>query len=324
MSKVLAAAVLLLLLVGLTLCLVSCGGAPPPSAETEKQVISIRVSGAWALYPMMLRWAEEYQRLHPEVQVGVWSGGSGQGVADALGGVVDIGMVSRAISPEEEKQGAFWVPVVRDAVVAVTNDGNPVAPDLTAQGLTREQCSVLWLGGKEATWGSLVSKPSAREKVRVYVRSDVCGAAEAWAQYLGKHQEDLVGTGVYGDPGMVEAIRGNRLGIGFTNLSYAYDAKTDKPAVGLMPIPIDINGDRQISESESFYGTRAEVKQAIAEGAYPSPPARDLNLLTKGKPEGLVRGFVLWVLNDGQKYVDEAGYVKLPQKKLEAAIKKLG
>ena len=264
MRKVLVAAMLLVLLVGLALCLVSCGGAPPPSAETEQQVITIRVSGAWALYPMMLRWAEEYQKLHPDVQVGVWSGGTGKGVTEALGGTVDIGMVSRGVRPEEEKQGAFWVPVVRDAVVAMANAGNPVAADLAARGLTREQCAALWLGGKEATWGSLVARPEARQKVGVYIRSDICGAAEAWAQYLGKHQEDLSGASVYGDPGMVDALKGNPLGIGFNNLSYAYDAKTDKPVAGLMPIPIDINGDRQISESESFYGTRAEMKRAIA------------------------------------------------------------
>jgi phosphate transport system substrate-binding protein len=91
-----------------------------------------------------------------------------------------------------------------------------------------------------------------------------------------------------------------------------------------MPIPADVDGDGRIGEAESFYGTRTDVKRAIAEGAYPSPPARDLSLLTKGEPQGLAREFLLWVLTDGQQYVDEAGYVELPQEKLSAALDKMG
>ena len=322
--KKLSAVMVPLLFVGMALCLVSCGRTPPPPSATTEPTSAIRVSGAWALYPMMLRWAEEYQRLRPGVQVGVWSGGTGKGVTHALDGVVDIGMVSRDIYPEEESRGGFWVPVVRDAVLLVGNASNPVAKELAGRGLTRDQCAPLWLEGEEAGWGSLVSRPEVRERVHVYTRADVCGAGEAWAQYLGKGQADLLGTGVYGDPRMVEALQRDRLGIGFNNLNYAYDPNTDKPVAGLMPIPIDIDGDGRIAESESFYATRTEVKRAIAEGLYPSPPARDLNLLTKGKPEGLTREFLLWILTDGQKYVDEAGYVELPQQKLNAALEKLG
>jgi phosphate transport system substrate-binding protein len=324
MRKALAAAVPVMLLVGMAVCLVSCGTSPPPPAGVPGPPNTIRVSGAWALYPMMLRWAEEYHKVRPDVEVGVWAGGSGKGASDVLGGVVDIGMVSRSVHPEEERQGGFWVPVVKDAVVAVASTANPVAKELAGRGLTREQCAALWVEGREATWGALVSRPAVREKARVYTRSDICGAAEAWAQYLGKGQEELLGTGVYGDPGMVEAVRSNSLGIGFNNLNYAYDTNTDRPVAGLMPIPIDIDGDGRIAESESFYGTRTEVKRAIAEGVYPSPPARDLNLLTKGEPEGLAREFLLWVLTDGQQYVDKAGYVELPQEKLSAALDKLG
>ncbi len=324
MKLALAAAVRLMLVVGMAVCIVSCGTSPPPPSGMPGPPNTIRVSGAWAFYPMMLRWADEYQKLHPEVQVGVWAGGSGKGAGDVLSGVVDIGMVSRSIQPEEERHGAFWLPVVRDAVVPVASAANPVAKDLSDRGLTREQFAALWLEQEVMTWGSLVSRPAIRDKVHVYTRSDVCGGAEAWAEYLGAGQADLGGQRVYGDPGMVEAVRSNSLAIGFNNLNYAYDANTDRPVAGLMAVPIDIDGDGRITQSESFYATRTEVKQAIAEGAYPSPPARDLNLITKGRPEGLARKFLLWVLTDGQQYVDESGYVALPPQKLTAALEKLG
>lgn len=30
---------------------------------------TIRVSGAWALYPLMVRWGEEYLKIYPEIRI---------------------------------------------------------------------------------------------------------------------------------------------------------------------------------------------------------------------------------------------------------------
>ena len=54
-----------------------------------------------------------------------------------------------------------------------------------------------------------------------------------------------------------------------------------------------------------------EAIDAVGTGKYPSPPARKLNLVTNGKPEGIVRDFILWILGDGQQFVNEAGYILL-------------
>jgi phosphate transport system substrate-binding protein len=52
--------------------------------------------------------------------------------------------------------------------------------------------------------------------------------------------------------------------------------------------------------------------EAIADGKFPSPPARELYFVTNGKPQKeVVRKFLLWVLSEGQKYVNEAGYITL-------------
>jgi phosphate transport system substrate-binding protein len=302
----------------------ACWNPVPCSAASKEPAGTIRVSGAWALYPMMVRWAEEFQKLHPNVRVDVSAGGAGKGATDVLGGMVDIGMISRDVHPEEEKKGGFWVPVVKDAVLAAANSANPVARDLRSRGVKRETFVALWIEGKPLTWSQVAGRASVGDQVRLYTRSDACGAAETWAKYLGGKQEDLKGVAVYGDPGIAQAVQRDRLGIGYNNLNYAYDAKTGKPQPGLMVIPIDIDGNGKVDKEESFYDNRADVKRAIAKGVYPSPPARDLNLLTKGKPRGLVREFLLWILRGGQNYVDEAGYIELPKQKLTAAIKKIG
>ncbi len=293
------------------------------SAEAPKLEGTITVSGAWALYPMAVKWAEEYQKLNPKVKIDISAGGAGKGMADALAGVVDVGMVSRDIYPEEVTKGAWYVGVTKDAVVPVINELNPVAQDLLSKGVKRETFIAIWVTELAKTWSD-VSGTQVKDQINTYTRSDACGAGEVWAKYLGKKQEDLRGVGVYGDPGIAEAVRRDALGIGYNNINYAYDAKTKKPIQGLKVVPLDLNGNGKLDPEESFYGTLPELMKAIIDDKYPSPPARELNFVCKGNPQSpLVKAFIKWVLTDGQKFVPETGYINLSQARLDAQLKKM-
>jgi len=285
---------------------------------------TIKVSGAWALYPMMIKWTEEYQKIHPEIKFDVAAGGAGQGMTEALNGLVDIGMVSREIYPEEEAQGAFWVSVCKDAVIPTASAGNPVLDDLLIKGIKRQVFVDIWINGNMTVWGEVVDNSSITDTINVYTRSDACGAAETWAKYLGRKQENLLGTRVYGDPGLANAVKDDTLGIGYNNLNYAYDNDTGKPIAGLVIIPIDLNENGQVDENENFYDTKAELVNAIATGVYPSPPARDLNIVTKNEFTGITKDFVRWILTDGQQYVSGTGYIRLSDEKIAEELSKLG
>ena len=45
------------------------------------------------------------------------------------------------------------------------------------------------------TWFAHMSDEPGKSELHVYTRSDACGAAETWAVFLGKKQEDLLGSG---------------------------------------------------------------------------------------------------------------------------------
>jgi len=295
----------------------ACGRVP---AEGTKSTIA--VSGAWALYPMMVRWAEEYQKSNPSVLIDVSAGGAGKGIADTLSGAADIGMVSRDLSPEEVAQGAFGVAVTKDAVFPMINAKNPVLDELLSRGVSRDALIGIYITGQVTTWSQVINNPAVTAEIHVYTRSDACGAAEMWAKYLAGKQEDLLGIGVYGDPGILEAVIKDPSGIGFNNLNYAFDASTGQPVAGAMELPIDINGNGQVDAEEKL-NTKAKAIEAIATGRYPSPPARALFLVTKGKPTGPVRDLIVWILTEGQQYVDEAGYIQLPKEQLQAELQKV-
>jgi phosphate transport system substrate-binding protein len=284
---------------------------------------TLGLSGAWALYPMAVKWGEEFRKLHPAVTFDISAGGAGKGMTDALAGAVDVGLVSREIMQAEMDKGAYPIAVTKDAVIPMVNAKNPVLPALQSQGIRRETFEAIWLRSDPITWGQ-VSATDSKAPVRVYTRSDACGAAQTWAAYLGKAQEDLKGIGVYGDPGLGEAVRRDALAIGYNNVNYAYDAKTGKPVAGLAVAPVDVNGNGKLDPEENFYGTQNELMAAIGKKAYPSPPARDLYFVTKGRPSNpLLLAFLRWVLTDGQKHVAETGYIGLPAEQLKAALEGL-
>jgi ABC-type phosphate transport system substrate-binding protein len=161
--------------------------------------------------------------------------------------------------------------------------------------------------------------------IDVYTRSDACGAGQTWAQYLGNYtQDDLKGTAVYGDPGLEQAVKQDRLAIGYSNLNYAYDMVSGTQISGVRVVPIDLNGNGRIDADEDFYGNKTVLLEAIATGVYPSPPARDENLVTKGEFKGIVKEFVRWILTDGQKYCSDVGYVPLTEEQVEDQLAKLG
>ncbi|HOT92892.1 MAG TPA: substrate-binding domain-containing protein [Anaerolineae bacterium] len=315
-GKVLAVVVLLSLLLG------GCGKGDK-SGNGEKLSGTLTISGAWALYPMVVQWGEEFRKVYPDVQFDISAGGAGKGMADALGGAADIGMVSREVKQEEIDQGAFWVTVVADAVVPTLNANNPYLAQLQARGFTAEDFEAIWMG-RVKTWGDVLGDASITDEIHVYTRSDACGAADTWALYLGGHkQEDLQGVAVYGDPGLAEAVAKDPLGIGYNNLNFAYDMNTGKPITNLAIAPIDVNGNKTVDDNENYYADKRGVMQAIAEGRYPSPPARGLNLVTKGKPTGLALAFIRWTLTDGQAFAEPTGYIPLTEAQVKIELAKL-
>jgi phosphate transport system substrate-binding protein len=297
-------------------------GPKPDSQSTGSLKGTLTVSGAFAIYPLMQRWAEEFTKVNPGVTFDISAGGAGKGMTDTLAGAADIGMISRPITKEEEAKGAFWIAVAKDAVFPVINSKNPVLQDLLAKGVKKETFAGIFITGAIKTWGQVVNRADVKDEIHVFTRSDAAGAADVWASYMGKKQENLLGIGVSGDPGLLDAVAKDPLGIGYNNLSYVFDLTTGKPVPNIIVLPIDSNGNGQ-ADPDEILDTKSKASDMITKGIYPSPPARLEYLATKGKPTGLVQAFLLWVLKDGQKNIDETGYLRLVSDQLDASLQKI-
>ncbi|MDT8392230.1 MAG: substrate-binding domain-containing protein [Bacteroidales bacterium] len=292
-------------------------------ASNSSKENTVSISGAFALYPLVVKWSEEYQKEHPDVRFNISGGGAGKGMADALAGAVDLGMFSREISQAEKDKGVWWVGLTIDAVVPTISKNNPFFDSLKKRGLTRHEFRAIFIDNTIVRWNELVESEN-NTQISVYTRSDACGAAGTWADYLGGKQENLIGVGIYGDPGLAEAVSKDPSGIAFNNTIFAYDIKTGAKREGIEVIPIDINENGTIDPEEDFYDSFDNMLLAIAEGIYPSPPARELYFVAAGKPQKQATlDFIKWTLSKGQDFVKEAGYVPVEQSTIETYLHKL-
>ena len=322
MRRVLHLLIITCLVFGMGLSFLSCGGGQK-SGQKGGLSGNISVSGAFALYPLAVKWAEEFQKANPDVHIDMSAGGAGKGMTDVLADVVDLGMVSREVYAPELEKGALPIAVAKDAVVITVNADNPLATQLKRHGISREAAIKIWITGEYTTWGQLLGTAD-KTPIHVYTRSDACGAAETFALWMGKKQEDLGGTAVFGDPGLASAIQNDKLGIGLNNIGYAYDEKSRTPNPGLMVCPVDGNSDGRIVADEYFYDTKDDFIAAVAADKYPSPPARDLYMVAHGVPTNpAVVAFLKFILTEGQQYNVPVGYISLPEDKLEKGLNAL-
>ncbi|MPM17206.1 hypothetical protein SDC9_63594 [bioreactor metagenome] len=271
---------------------------------------------------MTQKWAEEFMKENSDVRIDISAGGAGKGMTDVLNGMVDMAMFSRSVSAEEEQQGAWKISVAKDVVLPTINAGNPVYAELMKRGLTKDEFRKIYITQEITNWSQLKLKNGGG--ISLFTRSDACGASEMWAKFMGGAQEDLKGVGVFGDPGIADAVKNDPKGVGFNNIIYAYDFKSGKIQEGIGIIPIDINENGQIDPEEDLYSDMKLLTAAIRDGKFPEPPARPLYFICKGKPtNALVVAFLKYILTTGQQWVEESGYVKLPESVIKEEQKKL-
>lgn len=148
-----------------------------------------QLSGAGATFPAPIyqRWAVEYNKQIPGIQVNYQSVGSGAGVKNFLQGVVDFGASDAAMTDEEmakSPRGAVLVPATAGSVVLAYNlEG---VADLK---LTRAALAGIFLG-KINKWNdpAIVAAnpgvPLPAKAINVAYRSDGSGTTFVFTQHL--------------------------------------------------------------------------------------------------------------------------------------------
>ncbi|HTX88826.1 MAG TPA: substrate-binding domain-containing protein [Bacteroidales bacterium] len=286
------------------------GKAPAPAASLPHHQGPIRITGAYALYPLTRLWVDEYSKTHPGALFDLTSGGTGTGLEAVLTGKADIGMVSNEIPYEADK--VLWnAPVARLAVVPVINAKNPFLDLIREKGITHDQLSGIFAGTGPASWNRLYGSPK-ETPIHVYVRADKAGASQVWQNFLFLDSTEIKGIPVNGEDQLIDQVIRDPLAISYCNFVNACNPAAGKIRDGILVLAIDINHNGKIDPREDYTGDYTTLQRAMWSGRYPHVLVRDLYFVMKGKPASReVVDFLKWILTEGQNLIPNAGYIEL-------------
>jgi len=288
----------MVLLVGLVVSLVGCGGGDNTGGEGELTG-SIKIIGSNTVTPLSSVWAEEFMNIHSKVNIAVSGPGSGAGIAALINGTTDICQASREIKQQEIDQARvngiepYEIPVATDALSVVVNPSNSVSE------LTIVQLSAIYTG-KITNWKEVGGNDA---EILVLSRDTNSGThvffKEHVVQMAGLPTEDTsleYGSNVLLLPSTkegVDEVATNANAIFYPGLGYVTDE--------VKPLAIKKTADSA--------GVLPSVQTAL-DGTYPI--ARPLLFYTDGVPTGVIKAFVDYCLSsEGQGKVSEVGYVPL-------------
>lgn len=106
------------------------------SVESGKVV----VSGSSSVTPVMEKLKEAYIAINPGVTIEIQQSDSSTGITDAIDGISDIGMASRALKDSELEQGVSSTTIAMDGIAVIVNNDNPL------DNLTSEQVKNIFMG----------------------------------------------------------------------------------------------------------------------------------------------------------------------------------
>lgn len=266
------------------------------SSFVNKEKTTINITGTRFFYPLVEKWAEEYKKQHPDVEVVVKFG-----LRDA-----DISMTGTPVEKEDASKGRYEV-VSKFAVVPVINAQNPAWNDLQRRGLAATDFEKIYFRGDQQQSKFLLSSGVA-VPIRVYTRG-AC-ASETFSRHFGKQVNDLANldTKIADDKVLLQNVLNDSLGVAYNNLGFVYDLQTRRQKPGIKVVPVDLNGNGRIDDDENFYENLDVVIQKLETGHVELPPVGKMVFIYKEeRPE--VREFVKWVGANGQQYNHGLGFL---------------
>jgi len=106
----------------MTLSLTGCGNN---GEKQDSNSAVIRIGGSTSMMPVSQKLAGAYEKTHPGVKIHIEGGDSSLGIKGAAKGIVEIGSVSRPLTPEESKMLKYYK-ITEDSISIVVNEKNPV------------------------------------------------------------------------------------------------------------------------------------------------------------------------------------------------------
>jgi len=222
----------------------------------------LTLTGSSTVAPLVNEIARRFEAQFPGVRIDVQTGGSSRGINDVRKGVADIGLVSRALKPDEDDLHAHTIAL--DGIGLIVHARNPVAS------LSRRQIADVFTGN--ITRWNAVGGDDAR--ITVVNKAEGRSTLELFLEYFQLKNSAIRPHVIIGDNAQgIKTVTGNRHAIGYVSIGAAeYEFRRGAP---LRLLALD--------------GVAASVDN-VRNGNFPL--SRPLNLVTADVPQGLARQFI--------------------------------
>ena len=282
-------------------------------ADAPAQKVLV-VTGARFSYKLVEKWIDDYSQVNPNVQIIVESRGSADPAKYDI-----LAEVYR--QDDEIKKSREYINIGRYAILPVATSGSAFAKTYSGRGLNTDAINEVFFHNVFADNGK--RKPIA-EPYTVYTRLQKAGVPRVFAQYFGHEQKDFKGTAIAGaDSHLLKALLRDSSGVTYLPLALIYDESTRRPVEGLTLLPVDLNGNKRVSDDERFYDNLDNVIERL-ENLEPKQreniPVEYLHLSID--PKNASREaieFLRWVNANGQKDLHHFGYLKPEAQQYEQA-----
>ncbi len=165
----------------------------------------ITITGSSTMAPLVAEVGRRFEGEHPEVRVDVQTGGSSQGMADVRRGTAQIGMISRALRPEESELNGGTIAM--DGIAFIVHEDNGVT-ELTHDAIvgiftgTIHRWNDVGAGEGEIT---VVNKANGRATLEVFLdHFQLSSDAVRPSVIIGENQQGI--RTVVGDPGAIAYV----------------------------------------------------------------------------------------------------------------------
>jgi len=305
--------------------------------------LSINGAGATFPYPMYSKWFDEYHKKNANLQINYQSIGSGGGIKQVTEGTVDFGATDGPMNDEQLKayqdkhgSGILHFPTVLGAVVPTYN-----IPGVSAElNFTPEALAGIFLG-KITKWNDPAIADANKgvklppDEIVVVHRAEGSGTTYCWTDYLSKVSDEWktkvgkggsvnwpVGLGGKGNEGVTGTIKNTPDSIGYVELIYAesnkipYGNVKNASGVFVKASLAAVSAAAAGAAKEMPDDFRVSITNAPGKTAYPISTFTWLLIPEKFSDAGkrdAIKGFVKWMLADGQNYAEALSYAKLPK-----------
>jgi phosphate transport system substrate-binding protein len=318
-----------------------------------KAALSITGAGATFPYPMYSKWFEEYHKKDGNIEINYQSIGSGGGIRQVTEGTVDFGASDGPMNDEQLKayQDKHGFPVLHFPTVLGADVPTYNIPDVTAElNFTPDAIAGIFLGritkwNDPAIAGANKGVSLPANDIIVVHRSDGSGTTYIWTDYLSKISDEWknkvgkgtsvnwpVGLGGKGNEGVSGLVKQTPNAFGYVELIYAVQNKMPYGRVknssgefvkaDLASVTAAAAGAAK-SMPDDF---RVSITDAPGKTVYPISSFTWLLIPSKFSDvakRDAIKGFVKWMLADGQNYTEALSYAKLPKEVVAMEVKAL-